>query len=144
MTDIGIYSTIFKVVIIGIVYIIIFTVLSIIYKDIKNGGKKKASKKSLGLEIMVPGENSNLKKGGVIPIMGALTIGRKEDNRLILNNPYVSGHHARIYLKNGEYTLEDLKSTNGVIVNNKKLEDICLIKPGDEIKIGDSIFKVIG
>lgn len=142
--DISNYSTIFKVVIIAIVYIIIITVLSIIYKDIKSGGKKKPTNKSLGLEVLEPGENINLKKGGVIPVMGALSIGRKEDNRLILNNPYVSGHHARIYLKNGEYTLEDLGSTNGVIVNNKKLENKCILKSGDEIKIGNSVFKVIG
>lgn len=142
--DISNYSTIFKVVIIAIVYIIIFTVLSIIYKDIKSGGRKKTSHKSFGLEVLEPGENSNLKKGGVIPVMGALSIGRKEDNRLILSNPYVSGHHARIYLKNGEYTLEDLGSTNGVIINNKKLENKCILKPGDEIKIGSSVFKVIG
>lgn len=137
------YATIFKIAIIAIVYIIIFVALMIIYKDIKNGGRKKVVRRALGLEIIEPGDNSNLKKGGVIPIGVLLTVGRKEDNRLVLADRYVSGHHARIYVKNNEYILEDLNSTNGVFLNYNRLQEKCHIKAGDEIKIGSSLFKVI-
>lgn len=137
------YSTIFKVLIMLIVYIIIFVALMIIYKDIKNGGKKKVVRKALGLEVIEPGDNSNLKKGGVVPIGNMLTVGRKEDNSLILTDRFVSGHHARIYVKNNEYTLEDLNSTNGVFLNYNRIQEKVHLKAGDEIKIGSSLFKVI-
>lgn len=136
-------GTVFRILIIAIVYIIIFYALRLIYKDIKNGDKKKITKKSLGLEITDPGENKSLKKGGIIPIQREVTFGRKEDNALVMVDPYVSGHHAKIFLKNTEYILEDMGSTNGTLLNGVKLLERTVIKSGDEIKIGSAVFKVI-
>ena len=133
----------FTIIAVVIVYLIIFYALKIMYKDIKNGGKKKTVRKTLGLEIVEAGENKNLRKGGVLPVHREITMGRKEDNSLPLVDPYVSGHHARIYLKNTEYILEDLGSTNGTLLNNERLIGKSAIKAGDEIKIGKVIFKVI-
>lgn len=133
-----------KIAIIGVVYIIIFIALKIMYKDVKNGGKTKVKKKPFGLEILNPGKNYNLKMGAVVPIQTGITIGRKEDNMLILNDEYVSSHHAKIFVKNTEYFVQDMKSTNGTLVNSKKVTDKVLIKKGDIIEIGTAQFKVIG
>ena len=135
---------IFTAAIIGIIYIIIFLALRIMYKDVKSGDRKRRTKKSLGLEIVDNGKNSNLKLGGVIPVNGELTLGRKEDNLLILTDPYVSGHHAKIYVKNTDYILEDMGSTNGTLLNNERLEGKEILALGDEIKVGSAVFKVIG
>lgn len=137
-------NIVFKILIIGVVYIIIFVALRIMYKDIKNGGKKNVRKSTFGLEIINPGKNTNLKHGGVIPIRHTVTLGRKEDNSLILSDDFVSGHHARIFLKNTDYILEDLNSTNGTLLNSKKVIGKVIIKKEDIIKIGTSEFKVIG
>lgn len=137
-------SVIFKFIIMAIVYIIIFVALVIMYKDIKNGGKKKTRKKSLGLEVVDSGQNSILRKGSVIPIHGELTVGRRSSNLLVLDDQYVSGNHAKVYLKNTDYVLEDLESTNGTYFNSKRLEGKTILRAGDEIKIGSAVFKVIG
>lgn len=137
-------SIVFTVLVIAVVYMIIFTALKIMNKDMKSSGKKKVVRKSLGLEVLEPGENYNIKKGSVIPLHRGLTIGRKEDNMLVLTDGFASGHHARIYLRNNEYILEDLKSTNGIMVNMDKISSKVYLKIGDEIKMGSSIFKVIG
>jgi pSer/pThr/pTyr-binding forkhead associated (FHA) protein len=143
--DIGkLLRPIFTTVIIGIIYTIIFLSLRIMYKDVKNGDKKRGTRKTLGLEIISAGQNSNLKKGGVIPVNGRLTIGRKDDNLLILADPYVSSHHVKIYIKNTEYIVEDLGSTNGTLLNGERLEGKTLLNTGDEIKVGSAVFKVIG
>ncbi|WP_368489646.1 FHA domain-containing protein [Clostridium sp. BJN0013] len=145
--DLSKLSMIFKIIIIGIVYIIIFWALRIMYKDIKNGSRKSRSliRKSFGLEVVNPGKNSNLRKGAVIPVRREVTIGRKNDNQLILEDPYTSGHHARVYIKNAkDCVLEDLGSTNGTLLNGKKLRGKHYLAPGDEIKIGNTAFKVIG
>lgn len=141
-------SLIFKFVIIGIIYIIIFLALIIMYRDIKNPkGRKHNSKdnrkSSMGLEVINSGGNINLRGGSVIPIHGNLTIGRKPDNILILNESYVSSYHAKIYMKNNAYLISDLNSTNGTYLNNKLLDNDSLLNPGDNIQIGNAIFKVI-
>jgi len=134
-----------KFIIIGIIYVIIIFALRIMYKDIKGGGKKKTvTKKPMGLEVIERGENFNLRLGAVIPLNNELTIGRNEDNLLILGDKYVSSKHAIIYLKNTDYILQDLKSTNGTLMNSKKVIGKVDIKKGDEIQVGTSIFKVIG
>ena len=46
-----------------------------------------------------------------------LTIGRKTDNTLVIEDPGVSGHHARIVKIQAVYFLEDLMSTNGTAIN---------------------------
>ena len=140
-----IISSIMKYAIIAIIYLIIIFALRIMYKDIKGGAKKKAViKKTMGLEVIDRGENFNLRVGAVIPLNNELSVGRKADNLLILGDKYVSSEHARIYRKNTDYILQDLGSTNGTLMNKKKVKGMVVIKKGDEIKIGTSIFKVIG
>jgi pSer/pThr/pTyr-binding forkhead associated (FHA) protein len=46
-----------------------------------------------------------------------LTIGRKADNTLVIEDPAVSGHHARIVKIQAVFFLEDLNSTNGTAIN---------------------------
>lgn len=145
--DLSKLSLIFKIVIIGIVYIIIVCSLRIMYKDIKNGGKRArmANRKAFGLEVLMAGNNSNLRKGAVIPIRKEITIGRKGDNLLRLEDPYASSHHARVYVKNGkDCIIEDLGSTNGTLLNGEKLSGRKYLNSGDEIKIGNTSFKLIG
>ncbi len=52
----------------------------------------------------------------------SFAIGRKSDNDLTIEDPAVSGHHARITKIHAVYFIEDLKSTNGTFVNDKRIE----------------------
>ncbi len=45
------------------------------------------------------------------------TIGRQAGNQLVLRDNRASRNHARIVVENGDYFIEDLKSSNGVFVN---------------------------
>ncbi len=142
--DLSKLSLIFKIIIIAIIYIIIFTALKIMYKDMKGGSRgRKENMRSFGLEILEPGNNQNLRKGGVIPVKDVITIGRKSDNMLVLNDPYASSYHAKIYVKNGECVLEDLDSTNGTILNGERLIGKEYLDSGDKITIGSVSFKFI-
>ena len=64
-----------------------------------------------------------------------MTIGRKEDNDVRIENLAVSGHHARILTIFEDSFLEDLASTNGTYVNGKPIDKHPL-KHGDVITIG--------
>jgi pSer/pThr/pTyr-binding forkhead associated (FHA) protein len=48
-----------------------------------------------------------------------ITIGRKPDNSLVIEDPAVSGHHARIVKIQAVFFLEDLMSTNGTTINGR-------------------------
>ena len=51
-----------------------------------------------------------------------ITIGRAADNSLIIPDPMVSAHHARVtWVAPGRYRVEDLRSTNGTYVNGARV-----------------------
>jgi len=52
----------------------------------------------------------------------SLSVGRKPDNDIVVDNPAVSGHHCRISKQGGTYFVEDLESTNGTFVNEKRIK----------------------
>lgn len=62
------------------------------------------------------------------------TIGRKPDNDIVIDNPAVSGHHARIVKQGEEYLLEDLNSTNGTFLKERKVLKSSL-RSKDEISV---------
>jgi len=64
-----------------------------------------------------------------------VTIGRKADNTLAINDPVVSGHHARIVKIQAVFFLEDLKSTNGTTINGQSITRHQL-RDADVITIG--------
>ena len=65
-----------------------------------------------------------------------LTIGRKNDNNLVIEDPSVSGHHAKIVKIQSVFFVEDLGSTNGTVINNKAV-DRCQLQDSDVIMIGN-------
>jgi len=64
-----------------------------------------------------------------------ITIGRSNDNNLILFDTSISRHHAQIKNTKEGYLLTDLGSYNGIKVNEKSIQSI-LLKNNDKIKIG--------
>jgi len=64
-----------------------------------------------------------------------VTIGRKADNTLAIEDPAVSGHHARIVKVQAVFFLEDLKSTNGTAINGRTITRHQL-RDADVITIG--------
>lgn len=64
-----------------------------------------------------------------------LTIGRKPDNDLVLDDAAVSGHHARIVKIQAVYFVEDRQSTNGILVNGHKV-DRKQLRDADVVTIG--------
>ncbi len=72
-----------------------------------------------------------------------ITIGRHEDNTIVLDNPRVSGYHARIDKTGSDYILTDLQSTNGTFVNNENVVSRKLLH-GDRVRIGEHLLLFVG
>ena len=79
----------------------------------------------------------DIDKQVILPI-GVTTIGRDAGNTLILPNPLISRHHARIDCTLSDCTITDLNSANGTVVNDQKIPAQVQIALSDNalIKIG--------
>ncbi len=62
-------------------------------------------------------------------------IGRGQNNDIVLSDSSVSKKHAQLALKNGQWVITDLNSSNGVLVNDERTDD-SILHDGDEVKIG--------
>lgn len=87
---------------------------------------------------------SGPKMGHSIPLRDdqPLLIGRVRGD-LRLEDPLVSGAHCRVSYRNGHYVVQDLGSTNGTIVDGRRIQD-AVLRPGSEMVIGGTRLLVFG
>lgn len=57
----------------------------------------------------------------------ATTIGRAPDCDLVIHNPYVSHHHARVTFTDDGWLLEDMGSANGLSINGIHTTSVLLL-----------------
>ncbi|WP_263418439.1 SpoIIE family protein phosphatase [Terriglobus albidus] len=69
------------------------------------------------------------------------TIGRLTDRSLVLDHPFISRSHAQINFIDGQYFLEDLRSTHGTYLNGRRLDPMAgpqALNAGDKLRFGSS------
>ncbi len=73
--------------------------------------------------------------------MGRTTIGRHPDSDIVISDESASRLHAEILASPDSNTLviHDLESTNGTFVNRERLFQPCVLRPGDQIRIGQFV-----
>jgi predicted component of type VI protein secretion system len=67
---------------------------------------------------------------------GVTTAGRHDDCQLRIKSSGVSRRHCQFFEKNGLLLVKDLGSSNGTMLNGKKIEGQRVLEPGDELVIG--------
>jgi serine phosphatase RsbU (regulator of sigma subunit) len=69
-------------------------------------------------------------------------LGRDQDADISLPSPAVSRRHARFVCEDGVCFVEDLGSTNGVMLNNRRITGRTPIVESDELRIGEFLFRL--
>lgn len=72
------------------------------------------------------------------------SVGREEDNDLVLDRVNVSKHHLRFRRHSGAVEVVDLGSTNGTYVNGRKVAEPRDVRRSDRIYVGDYILMLEG
>lgn len=84
------------------------------------------------LEMVSPGSGS--RRIGLAP---RLEFGR-ESGDVIVADPAVSRRHLLLEVTEEAWYASDLGSSNGTVVNGKRIDGRIMLSPGDEIRIGDT------
>jgi FHA domain-containing protein len=66
------------------------------------------------------------------------TIGRSRDCDIVLADGNVSRRHAEVLPTEGGWSVNDLNSTNGVVLNGRRIAGATPLKAGDRIELGTS------
>ena len=67
-----------------------------------------------------------------------VVIGRSRQSDVVVDDPNVSRQHAEVRPRGGAWVLNDLGSTNGSVLNGRRIDGPEVLKPGDRIEIGTS------
>jgi pSer/pThr/pTyr-binding forkhead associated (FHA) protein len=69
------------------------------------------------------------------------TVGR--EGSLVIDDGFASGQHARFQTIRGLWYVEDLDSTNGTLLNGRRIFSAQLLKKRDKIQIGHTVMTVL-
>jgi hypothetical protein len=85
-------------------------------------------------------QTAKLRLDGRTTVLGpkGAVLGRSRDCDVRVDDPNVSRHHAEVRPSGGAWTLNDLGSTNGVKVNDRRVTGPQSLRAGDVIELGTS------
>ena len=81
--------------------------------------------------------------GTVVPLgTSAITIGRAPDATVVLDDDFVSTHHARLMPRGSHWIVEDLGSTNGTWIDRERVTAPTVLQPGMPLRIGRTTLEI--
>lgn len=133
-----------RIVFIALVYFFLYRVARVSIRELVTIGRitatPRAPQPSLpdpasSLEVIDPAESS-YHPGASLPLDHYTTIGRRDDNTIMIDDGFVSGSHAEIVFEHGAWWVQDLDSTNGTFVNNQPVRSRMRLADGDILQFG--------
>lgn len=82
--------------------------------------------------------------GSMIPLTyRRLTIGRDQGSTIEINDDFMSRTHSILEATDQGYVISDCNSRNGTYVNDERISSPCLLRAGDQVRMGNHIFKYL-
>lgn len=133
-------SSILSYVFTVIIYLFIFSVIRLIYLDVKKMSRFEdnsandaecASLKPVKSKVPVTSKLKNR-----YTIYESAVIGRSPSCDITIKEEYISAKHVQIWHEDGEWYLQDLDSRNGTAVNGQRIRSTVILDPEDVISLG--------
>lgn len=126
-----------RIALVAILYLFLFVVM-------KTGiGLVKGQRKDAAIWCVDVDKGPRNLRGLHVDMLGPVVVGRSQSSDIVINEPFVSSTHARFTLQGPALVLEDLNSTNGTLVNNRRITR-CPLRNGDLLTFGLSTFEFRG
>ena len=144
----------------ALLWLFVLAAMRVIRSDLRTSGQPRiavpppARRRGRGAGTAAPprpvaGTPSHLlvTEGGLtgtrIGLTGApVLIGRANDSTLVLEDDYASTRHARISLQDGRWVVEDLGSTNGTYLGQRKVDGPIPMDIGAPLRIGKTVLEL--
>jgi pSer/pThr/pTyr-binding forkhead associated (FHA) protein len=97
------------------------------------------------LRVVQPGSDPSLHVGTILALRPDSQVGAKRGNTITLRDQFISGKHARLHWDGVSWWIEDLNSTNGTFINQKRVAP-GIAEPlpyGAVVQFGDMMFEML-
>jgi pSer/pThr/pTyr-binding forkhead associated (FHA) protein len=140
--------TVLKVVFLALLYFFVYRAIRAVVVDLRGAPSWRAEpprqratqprpqreRRKEPRTVVVLAEQGN--RLASVPLQGNLQVGRADACQIKLSDTYVSSFHARIFSRDGEWYVEDLGSTNGTYMNQRRVTSPVEVRAGDRIRVG--------
>ena len=125
-----------------VVYAFIYTIIRMIFLDIRTMARKKKITQAEGyLKLMNMKGDLDFEVNESYELERDNLIGRGSKCRIRIADPALSSVHCRIYKAEDTFFIEDNDSANGTLLNGESIEDeVVELIDGDKISIGSMMF----
>ena len=141
-----------------LLWLFVFGAMRVIRADLRTSGQSRVATpppaRRRGKSAAVPPPVAQGRPSQLIVTEGGLTgtrigltgapvlIGRANDSTLVLEDDYASTRHARISLQDDMWVVEDLGSTNGTYLGQRKLDGPVPMELGVPLRIGKTVLEL--
>ncbi len=148
--------TILKFCLLALLYLFLLRVVLIVARELRGSGSMRAPAPMPAPMVPVPAAARAAKRrewrlvvvtpeterGLSFPIDGDATIGRGGGCAVALTfDTFVSQVHARAFDRDGTLWVEDAGSTNGTLVNGKRIQESMKLSKGDRVQVGETVLE---
>ena len=118
-----------------LLYLFLAWVIRVLWADLRSSTQRSVSGTRPRF-VFVDAAAGGPGAGEAVPVAATTTIGRAEDNGLVIEDEFISAHHAVLRRERGAWWLSDAGSTNGTWANERKVERPVVVKAGDTLRFG--------
>ncbi|MCD1147027.1 FHA domain-containing protein [Peptoniphilus sp. KCTC 25270] len=133
---VALLSQVLKYIFIVIIYLFIFTIIRMIYLDIRSMKSFDGGKEVAYLKVVNRLDSLNFKMQEYYVLKKKTLIGRSTKNDIVIKDSFVSKNHLNIREEDGIYYINDLDSANGTYLNGEPLYQEEELHNGDRIGVG--------
>lgn len=122
----------------ALLYVFLGAIFFLLWRDVKQATRHPiapAVRERPGQLRVLRGHNG-FNEGMVLVLTPYTTLGRSDNNSIVITDPYASGEHALLTWRNGQWWLEDRDSRNGTLLNDMPVDTSLIVGHGDVIGIG--------
>jgi pSer/pThr/pTyr-binding forkhead associated (FHA) protein len=142
--SVGLVILLLRFAVVLLLYFFLWQVLRVVVRDLRSSGAPSpAQVNPYGQLVVTSAGNTSIPVGKSFPLSPVTVIGRSTENEVALNDSFLSSEHARVELRNGNWVLEDLNSTNGTFLNGFEVRSLTELNDGDVIRIGRVELKLV-
>jgi hypothetical protein len=119
-----------------LLYLFLLRAFGVLHRALASERAADGAVRALGTLIVERSAGHAPRVGERFSLRASTSIGRDAGNDVPLSDEAASARHAVLELRDGEWWVEDLGSTNGTLVNGTRIERAERVRFGDELAIG--------
>ncbi|HET9660591.1 MAG TPA: FHA domain-containing protein [Thermomicrobiales bacterium] len=131
-----IVRVLFALSLLGFLYLVIRVTMGELQQPVISALRPREPQLRAELMTTAGEQGSLVPEGMTFDIQGVTTLGRARNARVTLDDTSVSAQHALLRPVDGTWTIEDLGSRNGTLVNGRGITGAVELSCGDALQLG--------